>query len=443
MTTGASSSACARCHLAAVASVSSRRRVSPPRRRWADPRSSRVGARVAVASSSGDGAPLEAWGRPGEYRRLGGSDLFVSDAFLSASAWSSSHDERDALEQLSVANDAGVNLVDLPPHDDDARVSPDQRVGRWFRLAHKRREDLLLAAAVDPLARRRAPPDTPRDAARSLARDVESILIRAELDHVDLVQLRWHTGHPDDAHDACRLDPRDPHVEACLEALARLVREGKARHVGVDHDDEWGVCEHRRFDRLARLAQAPPIVAVRNARNLLARGAFEEDLARACAPRVGGVGLLASAPLAWGALRGDERPGDAKSFSTVASGGGPRPAYAATATANAKGSRSVEGIVDGFPERVLFFNGGREGTRAAAAAAAEVASAFGATTTELAYAFARSGGFAASVAVGGEDADRLRANLDAFRADVPKECVEEAVAAVERVAAGTRTREER
>jgi len=418
MTTGASYSACARCRLSAVASVSSRRRVSPPRRRVPDPWSSRVGGRVAVASSSGDGAPLETWGRPGEYRRLGGSDLFVSDAFLSASAWSSSHDERDALEQLSVANDAGVNLVDLPPHDDDARASPDQRVGRWFRLAHKRREDLLLAAAVDPLARRRAPPDTPRDAAQSLARDVESILIRARLDHVDLVQLRWHAGHLDDAHDACRLEPRDPHLEACLEALARLVREGKARHVGVDHDDDWGACQLGRLTRLARLAEAPPIVAVRNARNLLTRGAFDEDLARACAPRVGGVGLLACAPLARGALEGDERHGDARSFGA--------------------GARSVERIVDGFPERILFFNGGREGTRAAAAAAAEVARSFGATPTELAYAFARSGGFAASVAVGGEDADRLRANLDAFRADVPSECVEEAVAAVERVAAGSR-----
>ena len=439
MTTGASYSACARCRLSAVASVSSRRRVSPPRRRVPDPWSSRVGGRVAVASSSGDGAPLETWGRPGEYRRLGGSDLFVSDAFLSASAWSSSHDERDALEQLSVANDAGVNLVDLPPHDDDARASPDQRVGRWFRLAHKRREDLLLAAAVDPLARRRAPPDTPRDAARSLARDVESILIRARLDHVDLVQLRWHAGHLDDAHDACRLEPRDPHFEACLEALARLVREGKARHVGVDHDDDWGACEHERLTRLARLAEAPPIVAVRNARNLLARGAFDEDLARACAPRVGGVGLLACAPLARGALEGDERRGDARTF-----GAGARLANAATATATAtaKVPRSVASIVDGFPERILFFNGGREGTRAAAAAAAEVARSFGATPTELAYAFARSGGFAASVAVGGEDADRLRANLDAFRADVPSECVEEAVAAVERVvervAAGSR-----
>ena len=38
----------------------------------------------------------------------------------------------------------------------------------------------------------------------------------------------------------------------------------------------------------------------------------------------------------------------------------------------------------------------------------------------------------------GEDADSARANLDAFRADVPSECVEEAVAAVERVAAGAR-----
>ena len=425
MTTGASYSACARCRLSAVASVSSRRRVSPPRRRVPDP-----GLRASADASQSPRVPatarLETWGRPGEYRRLGGSDLFVSDAFLSASAWSSSHDERDALEQLSVANDAGVNLVDLPPHDDDARASPDQRVGRWFRLAHKRREDLLLAAAVDPLARRRAPPDTPRDAARSLARDVESILIRARLDHVDLVQLRWHAGHLDDAHDACRLEPRDPHLEACLEALARLVREGKARHVGVDHDDDWGACQHERLTRLARLAEAPPIVAVRNARNLLARGAFDEDLARACAPRVGGVGLLACAPLARGALEGDERRGDARSF-----GAGARSA-----------SRSVESIVDGFPERILFFNGGREGTRAAAAVAAEVARSFGATPTELAYAFARSGGFAASVAVGGEDAEWVRANLDAFRADVPSECVEEAVAAVERVvervAAGSR-----
>ena len=138
------------------------------------------------------------------------------------------------------------------------------------------------------------------------------------------------------------------------------------------------------------------------------------------------MGLLACAPLARGALEGDERRGDARSF-----GAGARSA-----------SRSVESIVDGFPERILFFNGGREGTRAAAAAAAEVARSFGATPTELAYAFARSGGFAASVAVGGEDAEWVRANLDAFRADVPSECVDEAVAAVERVvervAAGSR-----
>ncbi len=130
---------------------------------------------------------------------------------------------------------------------------------------------------------------------------MESSLRRLRTDYIDLYQIHWPARYVpifgQVGYDP-RLERPAPAIREQLEALSRLVEEGKLRHIGVSNETAWGVCQ---FTRLAEDYGLPRVVSIQNAYSLLNRS-FEMGLAETC--HMERVNLLAYSPLAFGLLSG-------------------------------------------------------------------------------------------------------------------------------------------
>jgi aryl-alcohol dehydrogenase-like predicted oxidoreductase len=123
----------------------------------------------------------------------------------------------------------------------------------------------------------------------------EQSLKRLKTDYIDVYQPHW----PD------RRTPMDVQVEA----VSRLIEQGKIRHFGLSNETAWGVTA---FCAASALSGTRP-VSVQNAYNLLQRR-IEHGLAEACQQEQ--IGFIAYSPLAMGVLSGKygggRQPGQAR-----------------------------------------------------------------------------------------------------------------------------------
>lgn len=90
-------------------------------------------------------------------------------------------------------------------------------------------------------------------------------------------------------------------IEEQLEALGKLVKQGKVRYIGLSNESPYGVMK---FLEVARRLGLPEIVSVQNCFNLLSRTELDMGMTEVCSPRHENVGVLAYSPLAGGALTG-------------------------------------------------------------------------------------------------------------------------------------------
>jgi aryl-alcohol dehydrogenase-like predicted oxidoreductase len=214
-------------------------------------------------------------------RTLPGTDLTVSRVCLGTMTFGAQADEAVAASMVDAALDHGVNFFDT------ANVYAGGRSEETLgRVLAGRRDRVVLASKVGIKVG-----DGPADSGLSRAaieKAVEDSLRRLRTDRLDLYYLH-------------QPDPATPPEES-LEALARLVRAGKVRHVGASNYAAWQVC------RLLWLADKngwPPIRVVQPMYNLLARGIEPELLPMA---RALSVGVVAYNPLAGGLLTGKHKP---------------------------------------------------------------------------------------------------------------------------------------
>src|SRR5579863_8690816 len=161
-----------------------------------------------------------------EYRQLGKSGLRVSTLTLGTmgfggTGWASAVGTTDvdgARRQISMALDAGVNLIDTA--DVYSSGLSEEIVAKALPVA---REDVLLATKV-----RMPMGDGPNDAGLSrhhIIRGCEASLRRLRTDHIDLYQVHeWDGVTP---------------LEETLAALDLLVRAGKVRYVGCSNYAGW------------------------------------------------------------------------------------------------------------------------------------------------------------------------------------------------------------
>jgi aryl-alcohol dehydrogenase-like predicted oxidoreductase len=237
-------------------------------------------------------------------RPLGRTGLQVSVAGLGTMTWGEQNTEAQAHAQLDHAVGEGVNFVDaaemypVPPKA-ETQGRTEQYLGSW--LARGNRDKVIVATKVTGPAEMPWLRGGPRPSRAQVRAALEASLRRLQTDHVDLYQVHW----PDRGTNffgRLGYEHRDGEsavpIEETLEALAELVKEGKARHVGVSNETPWGLGEYL---RLSRERHWPRVCSIQNQYNLLNRS-FEVGLAEFAHREQ--VGLLAYSPLAFGVLSG-------------------------------------------------------------------------------------------------------------------------------------------
>jgi aryl-alcohol dehydrogenase-like predicted oxidoreductase len=219
-----------------------------------------------------------------EYRLLGRSGLKISAITLGTMTFgyaksgpTGSVGLKDAARQIDQCLDAGVNLIDTA--DVYAHGASEEIVGAALK---KKRADVLIATKV-----RFAMGAGPND--RGLSRhyiiaECEASLKRLATDWIDLYQVHeW--------------DGQTP-LEETLEALDRLVAQGKVRYVGCSNYSGWHLMKAM---AIARAEHRQPFVSQQIHYSLQAREA-EYELVPISIDQ--GLGILVWSPIAGGLLSG-------------------------------------------------------------------------------------------------------------------------------------------
>ena len=193
----------------------------------------------------------------------------------------------ECIDAVAAAIDCGINLIDTAPIY--GYGAAEQIIGKAIR---GKRDKVLIATKCGLIGKgasikHNLAPDSIRD-------EIEESLRRLQIDCIDIYQCHWP-------------DPKIP-IEKTLEALCKLQREGKIRHIGVSNFDA---------QLLKRAAETTKIVTLQNQYSLLEKS-IENKVLPMC--RELNVGVLTYGPLAGGILSGkyerepDFKGADARSF---------------------------------------------------------------------------------------------------------------------------------
>ncbi|TLS77139.1 NADP(H)-dependent aldo-keto reductase [Mariprofundus erugo] len=241
------------------------------------------------------------------YRKLGSSDLDVPAIALGTMTWGEQNSQQEAFAQMDYALDQGINFFDtaelyaIPPRA-ETYGRTEEIIGAWFKKTGRRNDVILASKVCGPTG---WCPHI-RDGKARLNKEhiitaCEASLKRLNSDHIDLYQTHWPDrntnffGKPGYTHMG---NESFTPIEETLEAMQRLVEQGKVRHIGISNETPWGVMQHL---HLAETRKLPRITSIQNPYSLLNRS-FEIGLAEiACREK---TGLLAYSPLAFGVLSG-------------------------------------------------------------------------------------------------------------------------------------------
>lgn len=324
-------------------------------------------------------------------RRLGRSSLDVPAIGLGTMTFGQQVDERSAHALMDEAFEAGIDLLDAAemypvPARAETSGATERIVGSW--LAKKPRDRVIVATKVAGPARGmpwlRGGPLALDEA--NIREAVEGSLRRLGTDYIDLYQIHWPARNvpmfgqyeydPSAERDAASLRSQ-------LEAMDRLIAEGKVRHVGVSNETPWGLMT------CLRLADEglPRVVSIQNAYHLMNR-TFDMGLSEVCVREQ--VSLLAYSPLGFGHLSGK---------------------YADDADA--------AGRITEFPQfGQRYF---KENVAPASRAYAALAREHGLTPAQLALAFCYRRSTVASTLIGVTNAAQLRENISAWSVSLSEE----------------------
>ncbi|KAF3780611.1 tas protein [Nymphaea thermarum] len=310
-----------------------------------------------------------------EYRKLGDSDLQISEVTLGTMTFGGQNTEKEAHELLSYAFECGVNILDTA----EAVILATKVCGYSERSSYIRENAKVLR--VD---------------AANIKESVEKSLKRLGTDYIDLLQIHWPDRYVslfgEFFYDYEKWRPSVPIVEQ-LRAFQELIKEGKVRYIGVSNETSYGVME---FVHASKTEGLPKIVSIQNNYSLLFRCKFEVDLAEVCHPNNCNIGLLAYSPLGGGSLSGKYLDMDSE--------------------AAKKGRLN---IFPGYMERYRS-SLAKEVTELYV----QLAKKHGLTPTQLALGFVRDRPFMTSSIIGATSLEQLKEDLDVYALPrpLPPEC---------------------
>jgi len=249
-----------------------------------------------------------------KYRKLGNSDIEVSEICLGSMTWGTQNSAAEGHAQIDYALAHGVNFIDtaelypVNPMSAETVGRTEEIIGSWIAKSG-RRDEVIVASKVageghDYL--QNGIDISPHKIRVSL----EGSLRRLQTDTIDLYQLHWpnrgtYAFRNNWQFDPTRQDTQQTldHIHTTLEYLGQLVDEGKIRSIGLSNESCWGTAQ---FLRIAAENGFPRIVSLQNEYSLLHR-LFDLDLAELSHHEK--VGLLPYSPLACGLLTGKYKDG--------------------------------------------------------------------------------------------------------------------------------------
>jgi 1-deoxyxylulose-5-phosphate synthase len=213
-------------------------------------------------------------------RKLGGSDLRVSEISLGSWLTYSGGVERDqARACVEAAFDAGINFIDTA--NVYGRGAAETLLGEVLS-GHDRSSYVLATKVFFPMS----DSDSGLSAAQ-IHKQIDASLRRLQTDHVDLYQCH-------------RYDSETP-LEETMGALSEVVRAGKARYIGFS---EWPAEE---IEESLALPGVERWVSSQPQYSMLWR-APEAEVIPLCEQR--DISQIVWSPLAQGVLTGKYRPGE-------------------------------------------------------------------------------------------------------------------------------------
>ncbi|OIW20924.1 hypothetical protein TanjilG_25730 [Lupinus angustifolius] len=328
-----------------------------------------------------------------EYRKLGDSDLNISEITLGTMTFGEQNTEKESHDILNYAFENGINALDTAeaypiPMKKETQGSTDLYVGSW--LKSQSRDKIILATKVCGYSERssylRDNANILRVDAANIKESVEKSLKRLGTDYIDLLQIHWPDRYValfgEYSYDPSKWRSSVPFVEQ-LQAFQELIKEGKVRYIGVSNETSYGVME---FVHAAKVEGLPKIVSIQNSYSLLVRTRFEADLVEVCHPKNCNIGLLSYSPLGGGSLSGK---------------------YIDINSEAAK-----RGRLNLFPGYMERYN--KSIAREATIEYLELAKKHGLTPVQLALGFARDRPFMTSSIIGATSVDQLKEDIDAF-----------------------------
>ena len=246
-------------------------------------------------------------------RKLGKTDLEVSEICLGTMTWGQQNTESEGHAQMDYALDNGINFFDtaemyaVPPKK-ETQGSTEKIIGSWFK-ERKSRDKVILATKVSgrsPLNWLRDDEKPTEQSRDQIFEAVDKSLLRLGTDYIDLYQLHW----PDRPMNLFggsinyeHMDEPSIDISIILDSLNELVKSGKIRYIGLSNETPWGTMK---FLYHSDISSTPRVQSIQNAYNLLNRTfeiggseiAHRED-----------VGLLAYSPIAQGYLSGKYQNG--------------------------------------------------------------------------------------------------------------------------------------
>jgi aryl-alcohol dehydrogenase-like predicted oxidoreductase len=246
------------------------------------------------------------------HRRLGNSDIAVSELALGTQRWGgadyNSPDEELCHAFLDRGVAAGINLIDTAeqyPIPSD-RLRPEGAteaiIGRWLRKGTGRRNKVVLCSKITGGRNVNK---------RSIKEDCEGSLRRLGVDTLDVYLLHWPARYTPQSNWGQSLEydwdagttlvPSAASFRELVQAMADLVKEGKIRGYGACNDNAVGLMG---MWGAARELGVPGPLCMQNDYSLVNRRIEENGLSEASSPAIANSGFLAYNVLAGGMLTG-------------------------------------------------------------------------------------------------------------------------------------------
>lgn len=251
-----------------------------------------------------------------KYRKLGSSNLQVSEVCLGSMTWGEQNTQDEAFQQIDFALEQGINFIDTAemysvPPSKKTYGRTEEFIGHWLADNPAKRQDIILASKI-------AGPGVPwvrggsKISGATVKQALDDSLKRLQTDYLDLYQLHWpsrntphFSKHWPGMFKHTEIDAtqqREEHLDI-LTALGDCITAGKIRHCGLSDDTPWGINEYL---RLAEIHNLPKMVSIQNEFSLL-HLSDAPHIIETCV--LNDVAYLPWSPLAGGALSGKYRNG--------------------------------------------------------------------------------------------------------------------------------------